>query len=461
MTQASTVEASTADGMKNTIRPARLYSAFWRWHFLAALIVIPFVLWQSTTGTLYLWSEWWMDVHYPKLRFVPDSAFAVSPSNQLSAVFSFIRGQPVPGSTPERVRDASHHHGPMPLDPATLPVQQLVLSNDPHRSTAVIMQGAGGLPYPVFVDPHTGEVLGSLTASQWLPGLSRALHAGWPLGAPGNWLLELGNCWAIVMIVSGLYLWWPRGRSFWRALQPRLDSGPRILLRDLHAIVAVSFSAVFLFFLISALPWTAFWGGEVLSRVQSALNQKSPAGFSTGGAAAAQMTAIGSSIDAVAQGVRDRGVTGTITIQLSPWHGAPLFVTNQVSSLKQDRTITADPASGKIIGDFRNQDFPIIPRLVAIGVHVHQGDFGPLNLWLNTVFATCLIWLSATGLASWWIRRPKGQLGIPPSREVRWSKGMIIPLGVMSLVLPIFGLSVITIAAISWTMKRPLRWRTA
>jgi uncharacterized iron-regulated membrane protein len=29
----------------------------WRWHFLAALIVIPFVLWQATTGTLYLWSE--------------------------------------------------------------------------------------------------------------------------------------------------------------------------------------------------------------------------------------------------------------------------------------------------------------------------------------------------------------------------------------------------------------------
>jgi hypothetical protein len=26
----------------------------WRWRFLAALIVIPFVLWQSTTGTSML-----------------------------------------------------------------------------------------------------------------------------------------------------------------------------------------------------------------------------------------------------------------------------------------------------------------------------------------------------------------------------------------------------------------------
>ena len=45
----------------------RLYATLWRWHFLAALLVIPFVLWQSTTGTLYLWSEWWMDQSHPAL----------------------------------------------------------------------------------------------------------------------------------------------------------------------------------------------------------------------------------------------------------------------------------------------------------------------------------------------------------------------------------------------------------
>jgi uncharacterized iron-regulated membrane protein len=106
-------------------------------------------------------------------------------------------------------------------------------------------------------------------SSEWLPGITRSLHGGWPLGKPGSWLLELGDGWAIAMIVTGLYLWWPRGRGLIQALLPRLHAGPRVLIRDLHAGVAVLFSAVFLFFLISALPWTAFWGGEVLSRVQS------------------------------------------------------------------------------------------------------------------------------------------------------------------------------------------------
>ena len=450
-----------AENMTIAVRPVRLYPVFWRWHFLAALIVIPFVLWQSTTGTLYLWSEWWMDVHYPDLRFVAGSPSIVPPSEQLAAAVSFLGGEERVGVAPEQAHLGHSHHELMSLDSDALPVQQIVLSDDPRRSTEVIMQGADGLPYPVFVNPHSGHVLGRLTSAQWLPGLSRALHAGWPLGKPGNWLLELGNCWAIVMVVSGLYLWWPRGRSFRQALRPRLDAGPRVLLRDLHAVVAVIFSSVFLFFLISALPWTSFWGGEVLSRVQYALNQESPAGFSTGGATAAQMAAAGAPIDAIAQAARDRGVTGAIAIQLSPWQGAPLFVTNRVSSLLDDRTIIADAATGKIDGDFRNRDFPIIPRLVAVGVHVHQGDFGPLNLWLNTLLAVSLIWLSATGVASWWIRRPKGQFGVPPARDVRWSNGMVIPLCVMSLLLPIFGLSVIAIAATGWVLKWPLRWRPA
>ena len=42
----------------------------WRWHFLAALLVVPFILWQSVTGTLYLWSYAWVDYAHADLRFV-------------------------------------------------------------------------------------------------------------------------------------------------------------------------------------------------------------------------------------------------------------------------------------------------------------------------------------------------------------------------------------------------------
>lgn len=174
------------------VKPAGLYAAFWRWHFLAALIVIPFVLWQSTTGTLYLWSEWWMDVRHPELRFVPVSNTAVLPSQQVEAAFAAI------GLTAHQTHIASpyqghEHHAPSSASSVDQPVQQIVLSDDPQRSTEVIMQGAEGLPYPVFVDPHTGAVLGRLTPFQWLPGLTRALHAGCrsanPATGSSNWAI--------------------------------------------------------------------------------------------------------------------------------------------------------------------------------------------------------------------------------------------------------------------------------
>src|SRR5207244_118177 len=137
---------------------------------------------------------------------------------------------------------------------------------------------------------------------------SRSLHGGWPLGKPGSWLLELGDCWAIVMILTGFYLWWPRSRKFPEVLWPRFHRGTRILLRDLHSTVAVLFSAIFLFFLVSALPWTSFWGSEVLSRIQAATGQVSPAGFSTGGAAPAQITRALPALDEAVRQTRQRAV---------------------------------------------------------------------------------------------------------------------------------------------------------
>jgi uncharacterized iron-regulated membrane protein len=81
---------------RNRAEPRRgqLYALFWRWHFLAALIVIPFVLWQSTTGTLYLWSEWWMDLRHPDLRLVDLAHDDAAPSAQIAAAFASVTKTP-------------------------------------------------------------------------------------------------------------------------------------------------------------------------------------------------------------------------------------------------------------------------------------------------------------------------------------------------------------------------------
>ena len=287
-------------------------------------------------------------------------------------------------------------------------------------------------------------MLGQLSPAAWLPGISRALHGGWPLGEPGSWLLELGDGWAILMLATGLYLWWPRGRGV-AALWPRTGAGTRVLLRDLHSCVAAWFSVVFLFFLISALPWTAFWGGKLLSTIESNIGQKSPTGFSPGGASVAQFANASLPIEQAVSAAKRAGVHGTLDIRLAPWPGAPLFMTNTHVSPSQDRTILADPTAGAIRGVFANEQLPVIPRLVALGVHVHQADFGPINIWLNTAFASSLIWLSVTGVLSWWTRRPAGTVGAPPKPDGDMPLAVRAMVIVACALMPLFGASIVLI----------------
>jgi uncharacterized iron-regulated membrane protein len=423
----------------------------WRWHFFAAFIVIPFVLWQSTTGALYLWSERLMDAIHPELRFVVARGSTMPASAQVrAALASQVAASWHAGMEEARATSSTSHHG-VSDGPG---VQRILISEDPRRSTAVMLLGPNGLPHPVFVDPYTGQVLGSLSSTAWLPGLTRALHGGWPLGDPGSWLLELGDGWAIVMIATGLYLWWPRGRGFVAGLWPRLNSGMRVLIRDLHSCVAVWFSVVLLFFLISALPWTAFWGGQILTRIEAATDQSDPAGFSPGGASVAQLTRALPSLDQVVQSARARDVRGTLDVRLAPWPDAPLFMTNVHIPPSQDRTILGSASSGALIGDYTSADLPAIPRFVALGVHVHQGDFGLPNLWINTAFALALVWLSVTGVISWWTRRPSHKLA-PPPRATGRAPPFLVPTGIaLGVAFPILGLSVACILVADFTFGR-------
>jgi len=445
---------SVDDPATEPSRP-RLHAALWRWHLLAALLVIPFVLWQSTTGTLYLWSEWWMDQSHPGLRFVDPGAAAAPPSAQLAAALDAA-----PKDFAGKMTGGHGHGGGAPHgasgEKGGPPVQEIVLSDDPRRSTIVMILDERGLPYPIFVDPSSARVLGSLTGTQWLPGLTRALHGGWPLGKPGSWLLELADGWAIFMILSGLYLWWPRHRGVVASLVPRFSRGARLMMRDLHATVAVLFSAVFLFFLVSALPWTAFWGGEVLSRVQAALGQKGTAGFSPGGAMAKQMASAQKPIDELVAEARARGITQALSVRLAPWPGAPLYLSNRNGPPSSDRVLLGDPKTGAVTRDARRSDQPTIPRMVGFGIHVHQGDFGLWNVWMNTAFALSLVWLTVTGAASWWLRRPKRSLGIPQKVEMRWPRPLLAAAAAMCVILPIFGASVLFLLAVErLTASRP------
>ncbi|KAF1687234.1 hypothetical protein B1992_04420 [Pseudoxanthomonas broegbernensis] len=409
----------------------------WRWHFVAALLVIPFVLWQSATGTLYLWSAHWVDQRHPDLRFVEPAPEMAPLDAQVAAARRFHPGRVVSG---------------------------IVVSADPARSTQVVLGGDHGLPLAAFVDPHRGVLLGSLEGSAWPMGWSRSLHGGWPLGDPGSWLLEIGACWTIAMVLTGLYLWWPRDGRRWRALLPRLDSGGWVFWRDLHACVAVWFSLLIVLFLCTALPWTSFWGGHVLTSLQQALGQQAPraAGF------APVFAGTGAKADDPLQRMlrqaRARGMRGDLMFHMVDGPPGSAVSVRDLKARGGQRFLLLDRGDGRVLEEAGREQLPAIARAVALGVDIHEADyFGPFGPWINTGFALALVWLCATGAMAWWRRKPAGALGMPPAPRQAWPWGLRLGALILFVTLPLLAASALLLwlGERGWLHLAPGRRRAA
>ena len=165
------------------IPPSRFYRLIWRWHFYAGLIVAPFLLILSVTGAIYLFNDELNDVIYPSQRFVAPHA------------------QTVPVSTMIRSALAAHPGGASRID---LPAAA-------DRSAIVFVQPTAGSPLRIAVDPGTGRVLGSLVYERTLVGFADEMHGSLTMGTIGDRIVELAACWALLLIASGFYLWWPTG----------------------------------------------------------------------------------------------------------------------------------------------------------------------------------------------------------------------------------------------------------
>ena len=87
------METSVINGNPPTGRRtpgARWYNAVWRWHFYAGLFCIPFIIWLSLTGTIYLWRpqlEALLDRPYDHL---PVAGRTVSPDAQVRAALGAV-----------------------------------------------------------------------------------------------------------------------------------------------------------------------------------------------------------------------------------------------------------------------------------------------------------------------------------------------------------------------------------
>ena len=108
----------------------------------------------------------------------------------------------------------------------------------PGSSAEVGIRTAGGhgIGLPAIRSPDS--VLGRLRDDLKLMEVVKRIHSLEIAGPVGNHWIEVVAGWAIVLVVSGIFLWWPRGRSG-GIYSVRGQRPQRIWWRDVHAVTGV------------------------------------------------------------------------------------------------------------------------------------------------------------------------------------------------------------------------------
>lgn len=431
---------------RETAGKGRLYRMLWRWHFYAGLVCIPFVIWLAVTGSIYLFRpqiDAWVD------RDVAVLERTGAPASQEAIAAAATAA--VPGST----------------------LAGIMLPEQPDQAARVLVSDHG-LRTRVYVHPDTLAIIKTVEADSTWDRIIFKLHGELLIGPAGSVIVELAASWAIVMVVTGLYLWWPRNaQGLGGVLYPRLGQGAKRFWRDLHAVVGVWVSAFALFLLVTGLPWATAWGAGfkavrawtgtapitqdwfTSSADEHAEHMRQDAGVMT------HMDHMGASLDTIVAKAQALHLAPPV-ILTPPTKSSPYW---WAKSDAQNRPKREDVALSPMTGDIAVRNTfagkHIIDQIVAYGIAAHEGQlFAPINQVLGVLTALGLVTLCVSAFIMWRRRAPDGALGAPPPiPDARVGIGLAAIIIVAAVLLPILGASLLALGLLEFALLR--RWPAA
>ncbi|MBB3918971.1 PepSY-associated TM helix domain-containing protein [Rhizobium fabae] len=443
---------TAAEPAEDAAHGVSLYRAIWRWHFFAGLLVIPFMLNLAITGSLYLFKDE-INSTFFGYRYIVQPTGKTLPAARIAE----IAASAVPGSTATSYKD---------------PVL-------PERSAIVTVSGDAGSTL-VFVNPYDGKVLGVVGSIDEFNYVVKRIHSLAYFGNTANRLIEIAGGFAMVLVVTGIYLWWPR-RQTGGIVSVRGTPGRRVFWRDLHAVTG-AFAGVLIFFLaITGMPWSGYWGANANAWLTEhglgypvqlwddvPKSRKITEDILPKSGWIVEKALVPLSDIAAAQSARPIGLDKAVEIakRLGMAPGFDVAIPSDETGvytaslypedLSDERTIHIDQYSGKPLIDIAFNQYPLLGRAIEWGINIHQGqEWGRFNQLL--MLATCLaIVLSCvTAVVMWWKRRPAGRLGVPPmppQRSVYY--GLWVITGIFAIAFPMSGLAIVVMIAFDQLVVR-------
>jgi len=442
-------QATTLD--TDAIRHVDVYRAVWRWHFYAGLLVIPFLIVLSVTGGLYLFHNEIENAWYRDLKSVPaQSTPALAPSALTQAAL-----QAHPGTLAKY------------LPPAT-----------PEAAAQVVIKPAAGASLSVYVNPYDAHVLGVIPERGTLMWTIRRLHSLDYFGPIANGAIEIAAGWSILLVLTGIYLWWPRGRKQ-GVISVRSTPSKRVFWRDTHAVTGVIVGFFILFLATTGMPWSIVWGAKV-NQWANGNNFGYPAGVrvavpmsdehlahmgpTTWSLEQARMPAstpahtmsepIG--LDAAVSIFNRLGLAPGYAINVPQNSTGVYTAAVYPNDLARQRVVHLDQYSGQPLLDMSYGDYGPLGKTLEWGVNVHMGqEFGLANQLILLAACLAIVLLCVAGATMWWKRRPAGSLGVPPMPGTRGAlRGVMVLMVIGGIIFPLVGASLLVMLALDLLLQQ-------
>ncbi|QTI68332.1 PepSY-associated TM helix domain-containing protein [Gordonia polyisoprenivorans] len=428
----------------NTLRSAadRWRPLLLRWHFYAGILIGPFLIVATVTGTLY--------------ALIPQIDRAVY-AHELTV--DRIGNAELPLSAQVDAARRAHPEG------AIVSVTPAPRAGDTTR----VVLAADDLPADrtrtVFVDPYTGEVRGALlTYGAWLPvrtwfdDLHRNLH----LDDFGRNYSEIAASWLWLVSLGGLILWIGhrrRTRKLARLAVPDRNAPRRTRTLSWHGAVGVWIIIGLIGLSASGLSWSRF-AGENISDLRSELSWTTPAVSTTiAGAAAGDAAAHHGSTPAetgvapigatdftqVYDAARDAGLVGPMNISVPAEPGAAWSVKENARGFPSHfDAIAVDPHTFTVTDRVDFAQWPFMAKMTTWAISAHMGLFGVINQIALVALGIGLLSVIVRGYLMWWRRRPtRGDRHLPQAPRR----------GALSGLRPLEALAVVAVAAgLGWFM---------
>jgi uncharacterized iron-regulated membrane protein len=432
---------------------AQRKSVFWRVHLWAAFIATPFALIGALTGMLYvLTPQVEAALHGHLDRVVPAQSRLsldelVGLATRAAPEGTALRYVVTPVEVDQSVR--------VYFDPAEEKRHKATGTEGEHseHQAASVSGGVVAMALPVkmdrrlpqgsivYLNPYNGEVLGMQRELDRFSMWSKRLHSSLLQGNDWRWMLELSTSWVLVMLLTGVYLWWPRADQ---SALPKSGLTGRQGWRQWHAFTGVVLSVITLIILSTGLTWSRYAGSQIKA-VADSVGQGSPQPPKNL-RSQQQVNQAPMGWQQVYEAVRAQAPS--VSYQIAPPKRADDVwrISNFDRGQPTSRfTLLMDGYSGQALY-YRGWDsFTMFNKATAVGIPFHRGEFGIWNQALLFVFGLGVVWWLVSGWVMFLKRRRQGFFGLPRLQPGAWRTVPVpawLTAVVLLLVMPVWACSV-------------------